>query len=106
MPDGTTSKAQVANACLPAGEGPNKTRIFNSGVNDTRNILAWLRASCTGGLITQLKGENLIVVQSAANGFRAVVSAVRSVDGNDGMTFPHLYAPIGSLYATSGEEPT
>ena len=40
MPDGTTSKAQVANACLPAGELPNKTPIFISGVIDTRSFLA------------------------------------------------------------------
>jgi len=45
MPDGTTSNAQVANACLPAGERPNKTPIFISGVSDTRTFLAWLRAS-------------------------------------------------------------
>jgi len=50
-PDGTTSNAQVANACLPAGKGRNKTPIFISGVSDTRSFLAWLRASCPGGLM-------------------------------------------------------
>jgi len=35
MPHGATSNAQVANACLPAGERPNKTHIFISGVSDT-----------------------------------------------------------------------
>jgi len=59
MPDGTTSNVLVANTCLPAGERPNKTPIFISGVSDTRSFLAWLRASCTGGLMAQLKGENL-----------------------------------------------
>ena len=31
-PDGTTISAQVTNTCLPAGECPNKTPIFISGV--------------------------------------------------------------------------
>ena len=34
-PDGTTTNAQVANTCLSAGERPNKTPIFISGVRDT-----------------------------------------------------------------------
>ena len=49
MPDGATLNAQVANTCLPAGERPNKTPIFISGVRDTRAFLTWLRASCPGG---------------------------------------------------------
>ena len=39
-PDGATLNAQVANTCLPAGERPNKTPIFISGVRDTRAFLA------------------------------------------------------------------
>jgi hypothetical protein len=45
MPDGATTHAQVTNACLAAGERPNKTLIFITGVRDTRSFLAWLRAS-------------------------------------------------------------
>jgi len=74
MPDGTTSNAKVPNACLPAGERPNQTPIFISGFSDTRSFLAWLRASCPGGLMAQLKGEKLTVVPSTADGFRATVS--------------------------------
>ena len=81
MPDGTSPNAQVANACLPAGQHPNKTPIFISGVTDTHAFLAWLRASCPGGLMAQLKSEKLMVVPSTANGFRAAVSALRSLDG-------------------------
>ena len=40
MLDGATLNAQVANTCLPAGERPNKTPIFISGVRDTRAFLA------------------------------------------------------------------
>jgi hypothetical protein len=61
-PDGTTTHAQVTNACFAAGERPNKTPIFISGVRDTHSFLAWLRASCPGGLTAQLKAEKLMVV--------------------------------------------
>ena len=80
IPDGTTNHAQVSNTCLPAGQRPNNTPIFISGVRDTRNFLVWLRASCPGGLAAQLKAEKLMVVPSTADGFRAVVSALRSLD--------------------------
>ena len=52
MPNDTTT-----NACLPAGQRPNKTPIFISGAKDTRAFLAWLRASCPGGLMAQLVRE-------------------------------------------------
>jgi len=80
-PNGTTLNAQVDNTCLPAREPPNKMPIFISGVRDTRAFLAWLQASCPGDLTAQLKGENLMVVPSTADGFRAAVSALRHLDG-------------------------
>ena len=81
MPVGTTTHAQVTNACLPAGDRSNKTPIFISGVRDAHAFLACLRGSCPGGLTAQLKAEKLMVVPSTANGFRAVVSALQSLDG-------------------------
>jgi len=93
MPDGTTNNAQVANACLPAGQRPNKTPIFISGVSDTRAFLAWLRASCPCGLMAQLKSEMLMVVPSTADGFRAAVSALRSFDGKGGVSFHTFTLP-------------
>jgi len=92
MPVGTTFKAQVANACLPAGQRPNKTPIFISGVKDTRAFLAWLRASCLGGLMAQLNSENLMVVPSTAEVFRAAVSALWSLEGKEGVNF-HTFTP-------------
>jgi len=91
MPDGASSNAQVANACLPAGQRPNKSPIFISVFSDTRAFLAWLRASCPGGLMAQLKSEKLMFVQSTADGLRAAVSALRSLDGKDGVSF-HTFA--------------
>jgi len=103
-PDGTTPNAQVANTCLSAGERANKTPIFISGLRDTRSFLAWLRGSYPGCLTTQLKAEKLMFMPSTANGFRAAVSALRSIDGG-GCVFPHLHAPGGPLCADAGEEP-
>jgi hypothetical protein len=86
-PDGTTPNAQVNNTGLSAGGCPNKTPTFIEGASDTRSFLAWLRESCSGGLTAQLKGEKLMVVPATADGFRAVVSALRSLDGREGVSF-------------------
>jgi hypothetical protein len=82
MPDGTTPNAHVATTrVVPIGERPNKTPMFISGIgSDARSFLAWLRASCPGGLMAQLKSEKLMVVPSTADGFRAAVSKLRSLD--------------------------
>jgi hypothetical protein len=77
MPTGTTSATHVATTCVPAGERPNKTPIFITVVADTREFLACLRASGSCALTAQLKAEKLMVVPSAADGFRATVSALR-----------------------------
>jgi hypothetical protein len=74
-------------------ERPNKTPVFISDVSDTRSFVAWLRASCPGGLTDQLKGENLMAVPSTADGFRAAVSALRSLDGKDGVSFHTFTLP-------------
>jgi hypothetical protein len=93
MPDGATLNIQVANTYLPAGEHPNKTPIFISGVRDTRVFLAWLRASCPGSLTAQLKSEKLMVVPSIADGFRAAISALRSLNGREGVSFHTFTLP-------------
>jgi hypothetical protein len=103
-PNDTTPKAQVTNTSLPAEQRPNKTPVFISGASNTCGFLAWLRVSCPGGLTAQLKCEKMMVVPATADGFRAVVSALRSLYGREG-AFPQLHAPRGPLYTTSGEDP-
>ena len=66
--------------------------IFISGVRDTRAFLAWLRDTCPGGLTAQLKAEKLMVL-STANVFRAVVSALRSLDGGEWVNFHTFTLP-------------
>jgi hypothetical protein len=89
MPAGTTLTDKVA----PAGERPNKTPIFVSGVSDTRGFLTWLRTQCPSSLATQLKAEKLMIVPGTADGFRATVSALRSLDGSKGMSFHTFSVP-------------
>jgi hypothetical protein len=94
MPNGATTHTQVAaSSAAPVGERPNKTPIFIADMGDNRAFLAWLRASCPGGLTAQLKGEKLMVVPSTADGFRATVSALRSLDGGKGVSFHTFTLP-------------
>jgi hypothetical protein len=46
-----------------------------------------------GGLTSQLKAEKLMVVPSTANGFREAVSALRSLDGGEGVSFHTITLP-------------
>ena len=57
------------------------------GSSDARTFLAWCRASCHGGLTAQLKGENL-VISLTADGLKAAVSALRSLDRVDRVFTP------------------
>ena len=43
--------------------------------------------------MAQLKDENLMVVPSTADGFRAAVSALRFLDGKDGVSFHTFTLP-------------
>jgi len=93
MPVGTTVDAHVANPCLPAGECPNKTPIFITIVGDTRVFLVCLRSTCPCDLTAQLKAKKLMVVPSTADGFRATVCALRSLDGGKGVSFHTFSLP-------------
>jgi hypothetical protein len=88
MPDGATINAQEAtSSAAPIGKRHNKTPIYVTGVTDTRGFLAWLRASCQSGLTAQMKEEKHILGPRTAEGFRATVSALRSLDGSKGVSF-------------------
>jgi hypothetical protein len=93
MPDGTTSNAQVDNTRALTGQRPNRTPIYISGFNDIRAFLVWLRASCPSELTAQLKAEKLMVVPSKADGFRSTVSALRSLDEREIVSFHTFSLP-------------
>ena len=52
-----------------------------------------MRESCPSGLMVQIKAEKLMVVPSTADGFRAAVSALRSLDEKDGVRFHTFRLP-------------
>jgi hypothetical protein len=89
MPVGTTLTDKAA----PAGERPNKTPIFVSGVSHTRGFLTWLRTQCPRSLSAHQKAEKLMIVPGTADGFRATVTAIRSLNGSKGMSFHTLALP-------------
>jgi hypothetical protein len=55
--------------------------------------LTWLRESCPSGVSAQMKGERLMLVPKTADGFRATVSALRSLDGSNGVSFHTFSLP-------------
>jgi hypothetical protein len=89
MPAGTSLTDKVA----PAGERPNKTPIFVSGVSDTGGFLTWLRTQCPSSFSAQLKAEKLMIVSGTADGFRATVSALQPLDGRQGVSFHTFSLP-------------
>jgi hypothetical protein len=86
-PQCTTPPTHVATSCVPAAQRCNKTTILIAGVADTRGFLAWL------------------VVPSTADGFRATVSGMGSVDGKEGVNFHTFSLPedrcVRVLFRTS-----
>jgi hypothetical protein len=90
MPDGTTSNAHIVTNVAPAAE-QHKTPIYVSGIVDMRDFLSRIRLFCPSGLTVQIKGEKLMLVPRTAEGFRATVSALRSPDVGEGVTF-HTFA--------------
>jgi len=102
-PDDTTQHAHVANTCIRAGEFTNKKPIFITGLRDTRAFLILLWASYPGDLTAQLKGENWEVVPSTADGFRAPVSALRSLDGKSDVSFHTFTIPENRYFPTTSD---
>ena len=90
MPAGTILNAQVANSCVPAGDSPNKTPIFVSGVSETLVFLAKLRPFCLICPTAQIKGKNF---RSFHQGLGAAVSSLRSFDGKDYVRFHSFTLP-------------
>jgi hypothetical protein len=100
-PDGTTTRIQVTNTCLAAGERPKKTATFISGVHDACTFMVWLRASCPGSLTAQLKRMSWLSRQPP------MISEPWSAHcgpSEGGCEFPHLHAPGGPLCTASGKK--
>jgi hypothetical protein len=93
MPTGATFPQAPEVNVVPAGQRRIKTPIFNTGVSDTRGFLAWLRATCRSSFTAQIKAESLVFVPETADGFRAAVTALRSLDASRGVSFHTFSLP-------------
>jgi hypothetical protein len=82
----TSSTAHV-DKVVPPGERRNKTPVYVSGVKNTRRFQEWIRAKSGSNLVAQMKGEILMLVPDTADGFRATIGALRSLDESEGVSF-------------------
>jgi hypothetical protein len=62
-----------------------------------RHFVTLLHTSCQAGLSAQINGERLMFVPETPEGFRATVSAPRSLDGIKGVSFLSLVGPLCTL---------
>jgi hypothetical protein len=92
-PIGTTPTTAQVDKVVPHGERLNKTPVYVSGVKSTRKFLDWIRAKSESKLVAQMKGEILMLVPETADGFRATISALRSLDANEGVSFHTFSLP-------------
>jgi hypothetical protein len=97
-PNGTTHTTAQVDKVVPHGERRNKTPVYVSVVKNTRKFLDWIRGKSESKLVAQMKGEILMLVPETADGFRATIGALRSLDANEG-ELSHLLAPGGSMRA-------
>jgi hypothetical protein len=86
-PIGTAFITTQADKVVPPGERRNKTPVYVSGMKKTSKFLDWIRARSESKLVAQMKGEILMLVPESANGFRATIGALRSLDVSEGVTF-------------------
>jgi hypothetical protein len=93
MPAGATFLQAHEINVVPAGQKRKKTPIVITGVSDTRGFSAWLRATCRSSFTAQIKAERLVLVPETADGFRATVTALRSLDDSRGVSFHTFSQP-------------
>jgi hypothetical protein len=86
-PIGTTSTTAKVNMLVPPGERRSKAPVYVSWVKNTRKFQDWIRAKSQSKLVAQVKGEILMLAPEAADGFRATIAALRSLDASEGVSF-------------------
>jgi hypothetical protein len=66
-------------------------------VKNARRFLEWFRAKSGSSLVDQMKGEILMLVSETANGLRATIGALRSLDESEGVSF-HTFSLPENLF--------
>jgi hypothetical protein len=97
-PTSTTPSSAQAEKVVPPGEWRNKTPVYVSGEKNPRSFLEWVRTKSASKLVVQMKGEYLMLVPETADGFRATISALRSLGEGEGV-FSHFLTPGGPMRA-------
>jgi hypothetical protein len=82
-PIGTTSTTAQVDKVVPPGKRRNKTPVYVSGVKNTESKL-----------VSQMKGEILMLVPETADCFRATIGALRSLDVSEGVSFHTFSLPV------------
>jgi hypothetical protein len=77
-PASTIKPSAQVDKAVPPGERRNKSPAYVSGVRDIRKFQHWVRAK-SGKLAAQIKGEYVMLVPETNDGFRANISALRSL---------------------------
>jgi hypothetical protein len=67
--------------------------VYVSVVKNTRKFLEWIRTKSGSKLVAQMNGEIPMLVPETANGFRATIGALRSLDVSEGVSFHNFYLP-------------
>jgi hypothetical protein len=88
----TPSSAQVEKVD-PQGERRNKTPVYVCGVKNPRSFFEWVRTKSASTLVAQMKGEYLMLVLETAEGFRAIIGALRYLVEGEGVSFHTFSLP-------------
>jgi hypothetical protein len=75
------------------GERSNKIPVYVSGERIKRRFLDWIRTSSASKLVAQMKGEILMLVPETADGIRATIEALKSLDVSEGVRFHTFLLP-------------
>jgi hypothetical protein len=106
-PIGTTSATAQVDKVVPSGDRRNKTPVFVSELKNLRRFLEWIRAKSGSKFVAQMKGEILMLVPETADGFRATVIALRSLDESEVVSFHTFSLPedrcVGLLLKNIGK---
>jgi hypothetical protein len=94
MPDGATINAQVAtSSAAPIGERQNKTPIYVKRSDGHSRLPGMVTGLVSEWAVRSDEGGEAYACSRIAEGFRATVSALLSLDGNKGVSFHAFSLP-------------
>jgi hypothetical protein len=67
--------------------------VYVSRVRNTRKFLEWIRAKTASKRLSQMKGENLMLVLETADGSRTTIGPLPSLVEGKGVSFHVFFLP-------------